>query len=122
MLPCLSSRPTRNLGRAVLIGYLLGLAPDGVYHAACLTAKRGEPLPHHFTLTSCLLPGERRYIFCCTFHRLTAPGRYPASCPLVFGLSSPAVKASAAACAPPAYNILINAVFVYLLFLQYIFG
>jgi len=32
----------------------------------------------------------RRYLFCCTFRRLSTPGRYPAPSPMEFGLSSPA--------------------------------
>jgi hypothetical protein len=61
---------------------------------------RGALLPHHFTLTElvgsrqwavcsrflhCRLQTadcrlSRRYLFCCTFRRLTPPGRYPAPC------------------------------------------
>jgi hypothetical protein len=53
----------------------------------------GELLPHHFTLTLRQAQGKPcsskgRYIFCCTFHRLTTPGCYPAFCSMVFGLSS----------------------------------
>ena len=38
LLPDGSLRPTRSLGRAVLDGCLLGLAPGGVCHAARITA------------------------------------------------------------------------------------
>ena len=91
-------------------GCIFGLAPGGVCRAACLAARRGELLPRHFTLTPRLRSGRRpvlqmisefdgenpsgaegRYIFCCTFHRLAAPGCYPAPSPAVFGLSSPPV-------------------------------
>jgi hypothetical protein len=46
----------------------------------------GELLPHHFTL---VLPFGRTVCFCGTFRRVTPPGRYPASCPVELGLSSP---------------------------------
>jgi hypothetical protein len=38
----------------------------------------------------CLCPvrGHRRSTLCCTFRRLTTPGRYPAPCPMELGLSS----------------------------------
>ena len=67
----------------------------------------GELLPHHFTLTF------RRYLFCCTFHHLSVPGCYPASCPAVFGLSSHSNNVeSAAACSPclkpQLFNIIAN--------------
>ena len=35
------------------------------------------------------LPRKGRYTFCCTGRRVTPPGRYPASCPVKPGLSSP---------------------------------
>src|SRR5690606_19520666 len=31
----------------------------------------------------------RRYVFCATFRQVALPGRYPARCPVEFGLSSP---------------------------------
>lgn len=34
------------------------------------------------------LPVNWRFIFCCTFLRVTSTGRYPASCPMKPGLSS----------------------------------
>ena len=64
--------------------FLFGLAPGGVYHAASCCQLRGALLPHHFTLTC----RGRRYIFCCTFRRLTPPRNYLAPCPLEPGLSS----------------------------------
>ena len=54
--------------------------------------SRGALLPHLFTLTlrSRTQSGEAgRCVFCATFRRLAAPGRYPASCSVEFGLSSP---------------------------------
>tara|TARA_Y100001954_G_scaffold30625_1_gene28273 strand:- start:1022 stop:1336 length:315 start_codon:yes stop_codon:yes gene_type:complete len=65
------------------IGPLFGLAPDGVYIAISSYLKCGELLPHLFTLTS-----KRRFVFCCTFRRLTSPRSYLASCPKEPGLSS----------------------------------
>ena len=49
--------------------------------------QRGALLPHHFTLagSDVLL---RRYLFCCTFRRITPPRRYLAPCPAEPGLSS----------------------------------
>ena len=49
--------------------------------------RPGALLPHHFTL-ACAANGHRRCLFCCTFRRLTTPGRYPAPCPAELGLSS----------------------------------
>ncbi len=67
---------------------LFGLAPDGVYLASHVTMGTGELLPHPFTLTSSLR--KRRFAFCGTCLRVTPTGRYPASCPAEFGLSSSA--------------------------------
>ena len=64
--------------------FLFGLAPGGVYHAASCCQLRGALLPHHFTLTC----RGRRYLFCCTFRRLTPPRNYLAPCPVEPGLSS----------------------------------
>ena len=36
----------------------------------------------------CRSRGHRRFALCCTFRRLTTPGRYPAPCPAELGLSS----------------------------------
>ena len=48
----------------------------------------GELLPLLFTFACELYSFHRLCIFCATFHRITPPGRYPASCLLVSGLSS----------------------------------
>src|SRR6188508_456300 len=55
--------------------------------------RRGALLPHLFTLTLRLgrpygWPRSGRYIFCATFLQVTLTGRYPAHCPVEFGLSS----------------------------------
>src|SRR5690606_9672631 len=47
----------------------------------------------------CLYPqrttGHRRSTLCCTFRRLTTPGRYPAPCPAELGLSSTPSRSAA---------------------------
>ncbi len=50
---------------------------------------RGALLPHRFILTSALACGWR-FIFCCTFPRVTPGGRYPPPCLVEPGLSSKA--------------------------------
>ncbi len=67
--------------------FLFGLASSGVYHATNCCQSRGALLPHHFNLTGSKL--LRRYIFCCTFRRLSPPRRYLALYPAKPGLSSP---------------------------------
>ena len=44
-------------------------------------------------------PTGGRYIFCATFRRVAPPGRYPAHCPVEFGLSSPERHSRASAVA-----------------------
>ena len=43
--------PTRESLERTAPPLLLGIAPDGVYHAGPVTRNRGGLLPHHFTLT-----------------------------------------------------------------------
>ena len=65
---------------------LFGLAPDGVYHAIDITI---EAVSSYLTISPLPpLREGRRYIFCGTFHRVSPPGCYPASCPVEPGLSS----------------------------------
>ena len=74
-------------GNAVRATVLLhGLAPGGVCQVGLSPARRcALTAPFH------PYPDEsRRYVFCCTFRRLSTPGSYPAPCPTEFGLSSPA--------------------------------
>ena len=71
------------------IAFLFGLAPGGVYLAAACCHLRGALLPHHFTLTPRSRRAAGRFIFCCTFRRLSPPRRYLAPCPVEPGLSSP---------------------------------
>jgi len=69
-------------------GFLLGLAPDEVYRAipvarnAVSSYLAISPLPRRAETRA------GRFAFCCTVCRVSAPGRYPASCPVVPGLSS----------------------------------
>ena len=86
-------QPTRKLSMETggSAASLFGLAPQGVCRAVAARAGRGALLPHRFTLAS-VVPlcgaADRRSVFCCTFRRVAAPGRYPACCPSEFGLSS----------------------------------
>ena len=52
---------------------LFGLAPDGVYLAADVTADTGELLPHPFTLTCLRKNDDRRSSLCGTIPEV-APG------------------------------------------------
>ncbi len=80
-------RPTRDSVGADHPSSLRGLAPDGVCRATRCYQGPGALLPHPFTL-ACAPKGHRRSALCGTFHRLAAPGGYPASCPAELGLSS----------------------------------
>lgn len=53
--------------------------------------RRGELLPHLFTLT--LWQANARYLFCGTFLEVSLTGCYPAPCPLELGLSSRITRA-----------------------------
>ena len=63
----------------------LGLASDGVYTAPHVTTRTVVS----YTAFS-PLPSKMAVIFCCTGLGVTSTGRYPASCPMKPGLSSPA--------------------------------
>ena len=69
--------------RRATVCFLFGLASNGVYTAFSVTRQAVvsytafSPLP------------LRAVIFCCTFLGVTSTGRYPASCPMKPGLSSP---------------------------------
>ena len=85
LLPAASSDlPGDRTGRPMVS--IFGLASDGVYMATCCYQRHGGLLHRLFTLTTFVA-----VIFCCTFLRVTSTGRYPASCPVKPGLSSPAV-------------------------------
>ena len=117
---CHSSRATvsRRLQqptRRVLTGpatFLFGLAPDGVCLACRVAAATGGLLPRLFTLT----PADRGGLFLWHCPGVAPAGCYPASCPVVSGLSSPGLaagsdslsgsvknKASASPGFPPGY-------------------
>ena len=84
LLPAVSSDPPENeSGKSICS--LFGLASDGVYMATVVTNNTVvsytafPPLPHKVAV-----------YFCCTILGVTSTGRYPASCPMKPGLSSPA--------------------------------
>ena len=76
--------------RAAFITLLFGLASDGVY--MCPPRYRGGgSLLHCLSTLTRLSASERLAVyFCCTGLGVTSTGRYPASCPMKPGLSSPA--------------------------------
>jgi len=80
----IATYPNPTTGRGIRIP-IWSCSGWGLHCHSCYQ-KRGALLPHHFTLTQEKIPG--RYIFCCTFRRLTPPRRYLASCPVEPGLSS----------------------------------
>ncbi len=65
--------------------FLFGLASDGVYRA--LTVTRQAVVSYTAFPP---LPVKLAVYFCCTFLGVASTGRYPASCPVKPGLSSPA--------------------------------
>ena len=84
LLPAVSSDPPENeSGKSICS--LFGLASDGVYMATVVTNN---------TVVSYTafppLPLKVAVYFCCTILGVTSTGRYPASCPMKPGLSSPA--------------------------------
>ncbi len=78
-------RPTRKHGGPPYC-FLFGLASDGVYICPPCYQRGGELLPRHSNLTT----GKAVAVyFCCTSLGVASTGRYPASCPVKPGLSSP---------------------------------
>ena len=67
----------------------LGLASDGACNAVSVTRSAVSSY-----LAFSPLPLARRYVFCCAFLRVTPSGRYPSSCPVKPGLSSPGNSSS----------------------------
>lgn len=65
---------------------LFGLASDGACQARHVTIPTGGLLLHRFTLTNLK---KMAVSFLWRFPEITPPGRYPASCPMKPGLSSP---------------------------------
>ena len=72
--------------RRAAVSSLFGLASDGVYTATSVTRSAVSSY-----LAFSPLPDIQAVIFCCTGLGVTSTGRYPASCPMKPGLSSPAV-------------------------------
>ena len=76
--------------------FLFGLASDGVYMCPLCYQRGGSPLhyPSNLTTKGNLSLRCLRHLvavhFCCTGLGVTSTGRYPASCPVKPGLSSPA--------------------------------
>jgi len=71
-------------------------APIPILHRVGFTARlrrrdAGELLPRLSILTRC-----RAVSFCCTFPGVASAGCYPALCPVVLGLSSPALAGAVA--------------------------
>ena len=73
--------------RAAFISLLFGLASNGVYMCHCCYQQCGSLLLCLSTLTTTF---AMAVYFCCTGLGVTSTGRYPASCPIEPGLSSPA--------------------------------
>jgi len=71
---------------------LFSLAPDGGYLAACVTTNAGGLLHHLFTITGPTWQPAVCFSVA-LFRRVTPPGRYPASCHMEPGLSSPCYRA-----------------------------
>ena len=74
-------------GRRAALCLLLGLASDGVYRDPVCYQTGGSLLHCLSTLTVCC---QTAVYFCCTSLGVASTGRYPASCPMKPGLSSPA--------------------------------
>ncbi len=100
LLPAGSSDPPET--RRAAASSLFGLASDGVYMARPVTRTAVVSYTAFPPLLSVIDPqrasiaGATRgrpltaVYFCCTFLRVSPTGRYPASCPVKPGLSSPA--------------------------------
>ena len=82
--------------RRATVCFLFGLASDGVYTAFYVTIEAVvsytaiPPLPRFILHTYAMKYKLRRFLFCCTILGVASTGRYPASCPVKPGLSSPA--------------------------------
>ena len=72
--------------RATFISLLFGLASNGVYMCHCCYQQCGSLLHCLSTLT---IAFAMAVYFCCTGLGVASTGRYPASCPVKPGLSSP---------------------------------
>ena len=70
--------------KRAILRFLFGLASDGVYICPSCHQLGGSLLSYPSTLTT-----NVAVYFCCTSLGVTSTGRYPASCPMKPGLSSP---------------------------------
>ncbi len=98
-----SSSDLPETQRATVLS-LSGLASNGVYTAFFVTK---EAVSSYLTFSP--LPKIQAVIFCCTGLGVASTGRYPASCPVKPGLSSPAYLykyTAAIACTAHHQNIL----------------
>ena len=86
VLPTVSS-DLPKAWRAAFISLLFGLASNGVYMCHCCYQQCGSLLHCLSTLT---IAFAMAVYFCCTGLGVASTGRYPASCPVKPGLSSPA--------------------------------
>ena len=87
LLPAvLSNLPESSPGR--FKRFLFGLASDGVYMCPVCYQTGGSLL--HCPSTLAVMHDMTVVHFCCTFLGVASTGRYPASCPVKPGLSSPA--------------------------------
>src|SRR5690606_252299 len=81
-------QPTRDSDGAGRSSPLFGLAPGGVYLATPVSGRAVRSYRTLSPLPVLPLSSHRRSPLCCTFRRLSTPGRYPAPCPAELGLSS----------------------------------
>ena len=75
-------------GTSHAIAPLFGLAPGGVCRAPRRCPRGRWALTPPFHPCHAPLRAVRRFVFCCTFRRLTPPRRYLAPCSVEPGLSS----------------------------------
>ena len=76
--------------RRAAVSLLFSLASDGACICPAHYCAGGSLLHCLFTLTPLSArKGRGAVLFCCAFPRVTPAGRYPASCPVKPGLSSP---------------------------------
>ena len=80
--------------RRATVSLRLGLASDGVYRACPVTRAA---VSSYLAISPLPVMGPAVY-FCCTFPGVASAGRYPASCPVKPGLSSPGSDPAAITC------------------------
>src|SRR5690606_32568227 len=75
----LATYPDRRAGNMPMRGPYLVLLPVGFAMPSVLPHPRCA-LTAPFRPYLCLQAGHRRFVFCCTVHRVAPSGRYPAPC------------------------------------------